>query len=542
VVALTGDTIMPSKTTVAVNAESDESYDLFEGMTKSRVSGLAGPVFGTDATPEALWAAYLSGIPAQRRQHYNCHACRRFVQLFGGLVMIDSDGTATPAVWARGAPGFFADVVGAVSDLVSRSKVAGVFLSPEKTWGVADAGGWSHLSGPSPAVYRDRVKTAGQAMAEKREDHGILCRGLADYPRAAVEQAVRVLRADALDRSEKTLGVAEWLAGIQSRTEAAKNQRSRGNILWLAVASAPAGFCHVRSTMISTLLDDVVAGLPYDDIARRWADKMHPLRYQRPTAAPSAGTIEQAERLVERLGVAKSLGRRFATLDDVLSKLWVPPAVQPAEVRAGGVFGHLRPAGTATAPEVSLPAVPMTWDKFSRAVLPAATGIDVAIPAHGGFYGLATAADPDAPPIIQWDGLDGHPRNPASWYFYHGGSPAHQWNLSAGWGEVTAVFYGPHHWQEPSRFAHQGRNVHFAIRGCRDARMKSGGGLCLFPEILKSEFHGIRSVIEAHSRTAGIIGPESGSANGLAFQKGSPVTLRVRSGDGTATYVIDRID
>jgi hypothetical protein len=188
---------------------------------------------------------------------------------------------------------------------------------------------------------------------------------------------------------------------------------------------------------------------------------------------------------------------------------------------------------------VDLPAVDITWEKFRRTVLPAATSMEVELPPRGAYYGLVTAADPDAPAIVQWDGLPGLPRNPASIYVYTGGSTPADWNLAPGRAAVTAVFLSPAHWQQPEKFAHHGRCVHFAIGGARDKR---SSGLALFPEILKSEFHGIRSVIEAHSKCGEITGGDAGDANGLAFYKGSPVTVRVTSADGVATYRIDRLD
>jgi hypothetical protein len=155
-------------------------------------------------------------------------------------------------------------------------------------------------------------------MAEKLEDYKMLCHGLADYSRETVEQAVRVLKADAVYRSEKALGIAEWFLKLH---EAIKdNPKAKRNLTWLAAATAPPGFCHVRSTMISTLLDDINSGLAFDDIARRWKDKMHPLQYQRPTAAPKEGAIKQAEEMVAKLGLERSLLRRYATLDDVLAQ------------------------------------------------------------------------------------------------------------------------------------------------------------------------------------------------------------------------------
>ena len=524
------------KTTIGAAMQPDEQYDQFEMMIRSQIAGLKGPLFDTDAAPEELWNAYLSALPADRRQHYTCNACRRFIQKYGSLVTIDDQGMATPALWSFEAPEFFNKAIKTLRKLVMQAKVIGVFLSSDTVWGTPKTGEWTHLSGNSPFVYADKCVNAGQKMAEKLEDYRMLSHGLADYPKPVADQALRILKADALDRSEKTVGVAEWFVALHEKI--ANNPRKH-NLIWAAVATAPVGFCHIRSSMISTLLDDIVVGLEFDVIARRWAEKMHPLRYQRPTAPPSTGTIEQAEKLVEKLGVAKSLDRRFATLDDVLKKLWVPRTPTPP-AKTGGVFDHLRQSKT-LANSMELPEVRITWEKFARTVLADATDIEILVPGHGSFYGLVTATDPDAPAIIQWDGLEGHPRNPVSWYFYHSGSHASDWGLASGWTKISAIFLSPHAWQEPSKFAHQGMNIYFAIPGCCDTRTSS---LCLFPEILKSEFRSIRSVIEAHSKSGCITGAKSANANGLALQKngGGGVKVRTYSNNGLANYLIDRFD
>lgn len=530
-----------SETSTTPTIGNDQAYTDLERIIGDRIGRLAGPLFETDADPAALWGAYLEGIPEDNRQHYNCHACRRFVQQYGGIALISDDGISSPALWdADEVPEFFRPAVAALSDLVRRARVTGVFLSSDRVWGTPRTGEWGHLAGVQAKPFSDRLRTAGQAMAEKRQDFGILSHGLSDYPADAVRQAVRVLNADALYRSEKALGVADWFLGLHARLEGVKGPR-RANLIWAAVATAPPGFCHVRSTMISTLLDDIVAGLDFDTISRRWSEKMHPLRYQRPQAAPKAGAIEQAERLVEQLGVAPSLERRFATLDDVLASVWSPREAEPESPKAGGVFDHLR-QDRARVKELDLPTVAMTWEKFARTVLPAAESLEVRVPGRGGFYGLVTAVHPDAPALLQWDGLGGHARNPVSWYFYHNGSSASQWGLTAGaWVSVTRVFLSPHQWQEPQKFAHQGVHAFFALEGCRDSRTP---GLALFPETLRAEFHGIRSVIEAHSRRGAVQGADQGDANGIAIRKGGTgyINLRVRTSDGSAIYSIDRWD
>lgn len=523
---------MSDRTSVVASLEVDEQYGELESAIAGALS--QGPLFQTDADPVALWHAYLENLAEDRRQHYNCHCCRHFIQRIGGLVTIDPDGRQRPALWEFSPPEFFRRSVESLDSLVQRAKVTGVFLSADKVLGTPRTKDWTHLSASNPKPHANKVHTAAQVASEKLEEYKMLCHGLSDYSRETVEQAVRVLKADAVYRSEKALGIAEWFLKLHEAIR--DNPKAKRNLTWLAVATAPPGFCHVRSTMISTLLDDINSGLAFDDIARRWKDKMHPLQYQRPTAAPREGAIKQAEELVAKLGLERSLLRRYATLDDVLLKLWTPREL-PDAPKTGGVFGHLREQRKPEA--IELPATKMTWEKFQRTILGNVLQMEIYVPSSGGFCGLMTATDPEAPAIIQWDGLAGHPRNPVSWYYWHGQSSASQWGLTPGWNKVSCVFPNPSKWQEPGKFKHQKATIHFAIVGCVESRTTS---LALFPEILKAEFHGIRSVIEAHSATGGGTGAENGTANGLTFDGSGEVRLRVRTAEGLASYTIDRME
>lgn len=482
----------------------------------------AGPLFTTDA--EGLWEAYLAAFPAADRQFHSCSSCKRFVETYGALVVIAEDGSTTSAVWnTDDAQGDELAAVAAMARLVAKSKVTGPFLSKEAVWGHPITGVWRHLSVVPSTVYTSPVNTAGQAMAEKREDFKNVRRALAEFEAPAVNQALALLKSDALFRSEKVLGQAQWLSDVHAALEAAPKHR-RDNVLWRFVAKAPAGFCHPRSSMIGTLLEDIVAGLPFEDAARKFRIKMDPLHYQRPQAAPSAGNIEAAEKLVEKLGIGPSLARRFARLDE-LQTVWkfLP---EPAKAPADGVFGHLTPKGATPAPSSMVaPAQKITWDKFARTVLADARSIDVLVPALGDFCGLLTAANADAPPILQWDSAER--RNPFSWYTYAGVTPAQQWLLAPGWKKVTAISLRPSLWY--GGFEHQGTGGCVVIEGAKDSR--SGQGNALFPEILKSELHGVRSTIEAFSRRAKIEGFDEASACGLGI---IGARLRVTDKNGIA--------
>lgn len=112
-------------------------------------------------------------------------------------------------------------------------------------------------------------------MNSKLADFTAVMRALQEFTPSVLEQALRLSQTDSLYRSEKILGQAQWLHDLQATFPTVPYNLHR-NLIWRAVALAPAGFCHPRSSMIGTLLEDLAAGMPFDQVAERFARKMHP--------------------------------------------------------------------------------------------------------------------------------------------------------------------------------------------------------------------------------------------------------------------------
>ena len=491
-----------------------------------------------------LFETYLANLPEDHRQHHNCDCCKRFIRRYGSLAVIDGEGRIVPVMW--NVQGYDRDSLSnlyhkafvAMFKVVSGGTVKSVFLDSKPIWGTPEAGGWSHFYVHPPVCIRHRRRdlTAGQAMAAKREDFRTLNRALAEFSRDQVAQAVTLLNASALYRSEKVLGPAEFLLRLHDSRRVVG--RSFTNVVWRAVAEAPAGYCTPRSSMVGSLLEDIASGMSFDEVKRRFDAKMNPLQYQRPQAAPSAGNIQAAEKLVEKLGIEPALHRRYARLDEIQA-IWKPEG--KAKPEKGGVFGHLVPGGKQAHKPLEMQPVLITWEKFRRTVLPGAKQIEfLTLASLDSYCGLVTATNPDAPPIIQWDSEES--RNPFSWYVYSGGSYPSHWGLPAKeFVDVTAITLKPSMWADEEKFRHQGKGVIFVLNGAKDV---CSAPLCLFPEILKSELHQIRSTIEAYSKGAKIEGAEEASANGVMVAGGinGKHDFRVTTSTGVALYRIDRWD
>lgn len=410
---------MDKKTLTKSDYNSDkDGYQLFEENLKmvfnKAISG-GKKLFKTNT--EDLFEVYLDHLPANSRQHYTCHACRHFINRFGDLVTIEEDGTINSVMWdEKNTPPFFVKSASAMKKVVLSSIVNGVFIPDSKVLGTPCTGEWTHLhiNLPKEMVHRTVLKNARQTMAEKREDFRMLTNALLDYSADTVHQACTLLQSETLYRSQRVLGVAEWLKALQDKWNNASTSNQKTNLVWLAVAIAPEGFCHIRSSMIGTLLDDIQSGMSSRVVAARFAEKMNPSNYMRSQSAPSENAIIEAEKVVEKLGIANSLQRRYASYEEVPTFLWQSKVQsKPVEPKSNGVFSQITPKEKTTTSKISLPSAVMTWAKFQRTVLPTAENMEALVDNPNRFMALITAVDKTAPNILQWD-------NTFSWY-YHGG-------------------------------------------------------------------------------------------------------------------------
>lgn len=520
----------------------DNPFDVLVARINDRFSALTGPIFETNATE--LFDAYLDACddPAERQKR-TCSCCRKFIERFGGLATVGDDGQLVPALWGiEDAPEAYREALGALQRKVRRASITKPFLSSEEVFGKPEKGGWHHFAVKSGKIFTSNgLDNAFQSASARREAFDSVRRALDDYAPSTCATALRLLKDDSLANSEAALGQAQFLVDLHAARDAVDGRQGKDNIVYRMVAIAPMGFCHPRSSMIATLLDDIAAGKSFEEAAASWAAKMHPLRYLRPQAAPTEGAIKAAEAAFEKLGAGTALQRRFATMADILETIWMPHSKEKPASK-GGLFSNIIPKGlSAQATSMMAPATVMTLDKFRRTVLPTADKIEMAATAsRTSFVALTSAVHADARPILQWD--NEKQRNPVAWYIYHGGSFASDFNLSGKFYEVTAMTLPPHAWLGQVH-PQQGEGIVLLLKNARDMR-KGEGGSAIFPSCLKGEFHGFRSTIEAYSNTNSLAGFGEDNVAGLLLSKGEQyqLTLRVTSGDQVSDYQLDRWD
>lgn len=473
---------------------------------------------------ENLWEYYLSSFPEQARSHYNCNTCRNFVNNYGGLVAINNDGTLVPAMWPEGTKMY---------DTVKSSPVVGVFSCKSITLGIPHAGGFEHLC--SVVNMCNVCLNPNEKREYAAQKFRMVMSTLAEISESSIATLVELCADGAFKRTEVLKDRAFWLQEIKALSLEKMTRFHKKNLLWKKISEAPDSFCHVKQSVLWSILEDIEERLPTQVIIRKANAKLSSDTYQRPIAAPTESQIDVAERLVAKLNLAPSFERRLCRLDEVHA-LWrkgrdAPKAPEPS------VFGNLRePQPLTRSRRSDLEALPITWEKFHEEVLLRAKRIEIFTPQVSNYTVLVTAVHPDAPPLLKWDSKE--LRNPVSWYTWPKGmTPEHFGLKSNVFCEVLAVAYKPSMWNHQDRFDHLGFGVLFFLEGAKETTSPSPG---LFPEFLLSDLHPIRRVIEAHNRTTNVIGLEYDN-HAIGLMVGEPsVNHKVRV-DGRV-YIIDRRD
>lgn len=485
-----------------------------------------------------LYDIFLQNLSAELRPHYACRCCRRFVERYGNVVTVQN-GKLQSALWQGLMPPIaFVPSVEAMRQVVETATISGVVVSGADTFGtpfsLADEYGtatWTHMAVEWPVARRfnSPLKTADAHAAALKEERKMLERGLSEFTIEQLNTALTLFTSGTLTRPEKGQPLVQWVLDQHAALSKLKGT-AREHAIWQIAVTAPAGFCHIRSGVVGTLLEDIVAGYDVKTIAKRWAEKLDPTQYMRAQVAPAAGQLKRAESVIDKMAAAGSLARRYAQDSDVTEAFWTPPEAPIAS--RGVVFGHIAAKKKPVTAALDLPEVRMTWDKFQRTVLEGALSIEYQVPHTSVQFGaLVTAVNAEAPPILQWD--DAAKRNPVS--VYSAQSEPQNWGLQPGsFVTVNTITSMPYHWNGATT-PNQKQGVLLALDGCSDRNRRTGGGF--LPEFLRSDLREIRSALDAYAKQATVQQVE-GPVCGLALMNTSEVAMAKAAPLGQDTDVI----
>ena len=413
----------------------NDGYLEFEQQIKETLKGFTDQhciLVRTDVSGEDLWDVYINNIPEEdgARQHYTCNACKYFITRYGSIAIVNTDGSVTSALWNPStAPKFFNKSAKALKKIVEKAPVKNILLVDDKVLGIPKTGEWTHISAELPARYSaintNRLKTAKQVLAEKKEEVRLLSMALNDFDEEIIQQAIDLLESDSLYRGNRFVDMVQWFKGIKVCLRNIKGTAKRHNLLVLLASSAPSGAARIKNTVVGELMYNLKEGMSTTEVINKFNAMMDPSRYMRAQSDPSVNAVAEAEKVIESLGLAPSLERRYLKIEEIPEEevLWrhrhtleKDKIVTAQPLTAGGVFGGVLNKVQASKPKTrrdDVPATKMTWEKFKKTILPNILTMEAKIDNPNKLMALVTAVYPERENILQWS-------NPVSWY-YHGG-------------------------------------------------------------------------------------------------------------------------
>ena len=488
-----------------------------------------GKLYTSDV--QNLDQVYLSGFAkAADRQYHNCNACKSFLRRYGGLLVTNGVETRS-AMWdfvnPAGTPEHFANSRAFMSQAVEHARINGIFASKLVTLGQPETNGWTHFWMHNPRVHTNPVLTAGQQMAQYKQDFLTLRRGMAEFTPETFASVVTLMESEAAYRSPKFEGLAKKYLLLKLKIDSV-NQIRRDIALWHALADGlPPG---VRSSALGTLYADLDGGMTAVDALRRFKAIVDPRVYQQPTAAPKAGNIKRAEDIFAAMGFAPSLERRVATFDEVRERCaWIwggkPPvaAQQVIQTTKKSIFGSLTQQIAPALDPISGVGARMSLRKFMEQRSQSADSMQIIGLDHPHPLGTITAAvHPDAPPLFSWGSTYG-------WYRWFGavGKDFGLGNEAT----VLGVLDLPSTWFDAGG-PHTG--LMFVLSGAQDQGNVGSG---IPAEGLRSELHEVKRTIVAHALNGKLTGEAGQQAAGLIVRKDDfkPFVIRANGVDHAIT-------
>lgn len=275
------------------------------------------------------------------------------------------------------------------------------FYTEEKALGVATSGGFNHFCVPAmklmekPNVYQ--ALSIHEVQQKIKQDTELLKTAINKYSLRVISEAMVLINDGVLVRGKEFKAQLEWFSKIHHEFNSIRQHARKHNYALAQATAAPTGWCHLSNSVLGTLMDDINDGLRKATIIDRFNEKMGPLNYQRPQVLKQ-GTINQAEKLVDQLGIKNSFKRRYAT-DSDMNYIWkFTPSHPKVGSKRPGTFSALREQ-----PQPHVAASnrvnDISFHKFMKILKPT-DQIEIYCKSNELFAGFLTASDMLAPPIL----------------------------------------------------------------------------------------------------------------------------------------------
>lgn len=381
----------------------------------------ADALFEISVDKDEFWNLYLDSFPAgtnpvfRKRREYDCSCCRHFIKTIGNAVVIKDNKIRTMWGFTTGDT-TFQPVVDALDTYLKSRAVTNLYVTKDKYIGAEFnfehstntpiALKWEHFNLLLPDKFVDKSqRSVGDIQGSFRDIRNVFARSLTEITEDAIQTVLELINSNTLYRG------AEWkeilVRFLQYKRAYDKlPEEERENFSWENAKSAGNSIGKIRNHSIGTLLVDISNGEDLDTAVKKYEKIVAPANYKRPKAIFTKKMLEDAKQTIASLGYMESLGRRFATLEDITINNILFSNRDAAKRMSGGtdVFDEMMSEVSTPAKKFSrVEEIPI--EKFITDVLPSARSVEVYLEnKHApNMVSLIAPKNPNAPTMFKWD-------------------------------------------------------------------------------------------------------------------------------------------
>ena len=387
----------------------------FEEMIKD-----ADHLFEIEIDKDEFWNLYLDSFPAgtneiyRERREYDCSCCRQFIKNIGSAVVIKDNKIRTMWDFTTG-DSTFQPVIDALNSYLIAKAVTNVYISKLSKIGTnknfEEVNGkvteWNHFYLELPNKFVDKsYRSTGDIQGGFRDTRNVFKRSLDEIDMDALDIILELITSNTLYKGEEWKAVLTEFRKYKKAYDKLSTDTEKELYAWEQSVKAGIAIGRIRNHSIGTLLVNVSEGMDLDTAVKKYEQIVAPANYKRPKEIFTKKMLEDAKKTITELGYMDSLGRRFATLDDITVNNILFSNKDSAKRIDGAddIFSAMEREATSSPKKFSkVEEVPI--DKFVSDILPTASEVEAYFENKhvGNMVSLIAPKNKDAKTMFKWD-------------------------------------------------------------------------------------------------------------------------------------------
>lgn len=407
-------------------------------------------IYVTDVEKDMIWDTYLNSYSEEEKQGHNCNTCRQFLKPYANIVVISNN--KIKSIWDFEPTNTeYVEVTKNLNKLVTSAPIKGVFVTKFAGLGTdsnkerLENGNtivWQHFHLELPKVFVDRSSSSVESiMGEYKAHKDVFKRSLDEITQDSVETVLELIAQNSLYRGVESKEVLEIFLK-HKKTYSKLSDLEKDNYVWANSVKASGTLTKIRNNSIGTLLINLSEGKDLDFAVTAFEKVMCPANYKRPNAIVTKKMVEDAEKTIDDLGLRDSLGRRYATVNDVTVNNVLFIDRESNKLTSVNIFDELKEDGVVNPKKLSK-IEEISIDDFIKNVLPKATGIELLFENKhtGNLVSLIAPQNAEAPSLFKWN-------NNFSWSYVNNLTDSIKDNVKAAGGKVDGVLRFSIQWND----------------------------------------------------------------------------------------------